>query len=72
MPRGWIEAEDVKVMEWRSKALPHYRRLTKKAEGWIASVYLAETDTSQVKRVVVGLFIGAVDKDVVSRAWRKV
>ena len=38
VPRGRIEAEDGKVTEWRSKALPRYQRLTKKAEALIASV----------------------------------
>jgi hypothetical protein len=43
-------------MEWRSKALPRHWRLTKKAEGSISLVYLAEANTSQFQRVVVGLF----------------
>jgi len=38
----------------------------------IASVYLAGTNTRRVKRALYGLFEGAVSKDVVSRAWRKV
>jgi putative transposase len=58
--------------EWRSKALRHYQRLTKKAEALIASVYLAEPNTRRVKRALITLFDGAVSKDVVSRAWRKV
>lgn len=61
-----------KITEWRSKALPRYRRLTKKAEALIAAVYLAGTNTRRVKRALFGLFEGAVSKDVVSRAWRKV
>ncbi len=61
-----------KVTEWRSKALRRYRRLTKKAEALIAGVYLAGTNTRRVKRALSGLFEGAVGKDVVSRAWRKV
>ena len=72
VPRARVEDEDGKVTEWRSKALPRYRRLTKKAEALIASVYLAGTNTRRVKRALVGLFEGAVSKDVVSRAWRKV
>ena len=55
-----------------SKALPRYRRLTKKAEALIASVYLSGTNTRRVKRALFALFKGAVSKDVVSRAWRKV
>jgi len=72
VPRARIEAEDGKVTEWRSKALPRYHRLTKKAEALIAAVYLAGTNTRRVKRALVCLFEGAVSKDVVSRTWRKV
>jgi transposase-like protein len=72
VPRARVEAEEGKVTEWRSKALPRYRRLTKKAEALIAAVYLAGTNTRRVKRALFGLFEGAVSKDVVSRAWRKV
>ena len=72
VPRARIEDEAGKISEWRSKALPRYQRLTKKAEALIAAVYLAGTNTRRVKRALVGLFEGAVGKDVVSRAWRKV
>ena len=72
MPRARVEIGDGKTTEWRSKALPRYQRLTKKAEALIASVYLAGTNTRRVKRALYGLFQGAVGKDVVSRAWRKV
>ena len=68
VPRVRIENEAGKVSEWRSKALPRYRRLTKKAEALIAAVYLAGTNTRRVKRALFGLFEGAVSKDVVSRA----
>lgn len=72
VPRARIENEEGKITEWRSKALPRYQRLTRKAEALIASVYLAGTNTRRVKRALFGLFQGAVGKDVVSRAWRKV
>ena len=72
VPRARIEGDEGKVTEWRSKALPRYKRLTKKAEALIAAVYLAGTNTRRVKRALFGLFEGAVSKDVVSRAWRKV
>lgn len=49
-----------------------YQRLRKKAEALIAAACLAGTDTRRVKRALFGLFEGAVSKDVVSRAWRKV
>ena len=67
-----VENDDGKVREWRSKALPRYQRLTKTAEALIASVYLSGTNTRRVKRALFALFKGAVSKDVVSRAWRKV
>ena len=72
VPRARVEDEAGQVSEWRSKALPRYRRLTKKAEALIAAVYLSGTNTRRVKRALFGLFEGAVSKDVVSRAWRKV
>ena len=72
VPRARIKGEDGKATEWRSKALPRYQRLTRKAEALIAAVYLAGTNTRRVKRALFGLFEGAVSKDVVSRAWRKV
>ena len=72
VPRARIEDEEGKVSEWRSKALPRYQRLTKKAETLIAAIYLAGTNTRRVKRALFGLFEGAISKDVVSRAWRKV
>ena len=72
VPRARIEGEDGKTTEWRSQALRRYQRLTKRAEALIAAVYLAGTNTRRVKRALFGLFRGAVGKDVVSRAWRKV
>jgi len=72
VPRARIEDEDGKVREWRSKALPRYQRLTKSAEALITGVYLSGTNTRRVKRALFALFKGAVSKDVVSRAWRKV
>jgi len=68
VPRARITGEDGKANEWRSKALPRYQRLTKKAEALIAAVYLSGTNTRRVKRALFGLFQGAVSKDVVSRA----
>jgi transposase-like protein len=80
VPRARIEDEDGEVSEWRSRALPRYRRLTRKAEALIAAIYLAGTNTRRVKRALAGLFVcaaprprrdGAVGKDVVSRASRR-
>ncbi len=72
VPRARVADGQGQMTEWRSKALPRYRRLTKKAEALIAAVYLSGTNTRRVKRALFGLFEGAVSKDVVSRAWRKV
>jgi transposase-like protein len=72
VPRARLTTEDGATAEWRSKALRRYQRLTKRAEALIASVYLAGTNTRRVKRALSALFAGAVGKDVVSRAWRKV
>jgi len=72
VPRARIAGEHGRPREWRSQALPRYRRLTRKAETLIAGAYLAGTNTRRVKRALSALFAGAVGKDVVSRAWRKV
>ena len=45
VPRARIEGEDGRITEWRSKALPRYQRLTKRAEALIAAVCLAGTST---------------------------
>jgi putative transposase len=72
VPRARIEGEDGRTTEWRSMVLARYQRLTKRAEALIAAVYLSGTNTRRVKRALFGLFQGAVGKDVVTRAWRKV
>ena len=72
VPRARILDGDGQSSEWRSKALPRYQRLTRKGKALIAAVYLAGTNTRRVKRALFGLFRGAVSKDVVSWAWRKV
>ncbi len=46
--------------------------MTQQAEALIAQVYLAGTNTRRMRRALAGLFGGAVSKDTVSRAWRKV
>ena len=46
--------------------------MTRQVEALIAGAYLAGTNTRRVKRALGALFRGAVGKDVVSRAWRKV
>ena len=70
--RARIEDENGKIREWRSKAVPCYQRLTKAAQALITAVYLSGANTRRVKRALFTLFKGAVSKDVVRRAWRKV
>jgi putative transposase len=72
VPRARLRAEDGGTREWRSAVLPRYARRTRRLEALIASAYLAGTNTRRVQRALAALFRGAVGKDVVSRAWRKV
>ena len=72
VPRARLAREGGGTTEWRSRGLRRYQRLTKRAEALIAGAYLAGTNTRRVKRALSALFEGAVGKDVVSRAWRKV
>jgi transposase-like protein len=71
VPRARIEDDAGKVTEWRSKALPRYQRLPKKAEALIAAVYLSGTNTRRVKRALFGLFEGVVSiRHCRSDQWR--
>ena len=72
VPRARVTDSDGQQAEWRSKALPAYKRLTMQAERLIAGAYLAGTNTRRVRRALAALFGGAVGKVTVSRAWRKV
>ncbi len=72
VPRARIRDADGGVTEWRSRALGRYRRMTEKAEAPIASVHLSGTDTRRVRRALFTLFKGAVSRDAVSRARRRV
>jgi putative transposase len=54
------------------QVLPRYARRTRRLEALIAGAYLAGTNARRVQRALAALFRGAVGKDVVSRAWRKV
>src|SRR4051794_4642074 len=72
VPRARLRAEGGSTREWRSAALPRYARRTRQVEALIAGAYLAGTNTQRVQRALAALFRGAVGKDVVSRAWRKV
>jgi transposase-like protein len=57
--------------EWRSKLLPAYQHLSRRAQLLIAHVYLAGVNTRRVRRALQTLFTGRIGKDMVSRAWRK-
>jgi putative transposase len=72
VPRARLVEADGTTREWRNRTLPAYKRLTKQAEALIAGTYLAGTNTRRVRRALGALFGGAVGKDTVSRAWRKV
>jgi transposase-like protein len=72
VPRARLREEDGSAREWRSAVLPRYARRTRQLEALIAGAYLAGTNTRRVQRALGALFRGAVGKDVVSRAWRKV
>src|SRR5512144_548242 len=72
VPRARLVGADGKSREWRNHTLPADKRLTKRAEALIAGTYLAGTNTRRVRRALAALFGGAVGKDTVSRAWRKV
>jgi putative transposase len=72
VPRARLVEVGGTTREWRNRTLPAYKRLTKQAEALIAGTYLAGTNTRRVRRALGALFGGAVGKDTVSRAWRKV
>lgn len=72
VPRARLETKEGGSQEWKSKSIEAYQRRTRKIEALIAGAYLSGTNTRRVKRALASLFEGAVGKDVVSRAWRKV
>ena len=72
LPRARLIDESGGEQEWHSQTIRAYKRVTKQAEALIAQVYLAGTNTRRVRRALASLFGGAVSKDTVSRAWRKV
>jgi putative transposase len=72
VPRARLMAADGSTREWRSASLRAYQRRTKAADALIASAYLSGTNTRRVRRALAAVFAGAIGKDVVSRAWRKV
>src|SRR5664280_2285257 len=72
VPRARLNTPESTTTEWKSKALRAYQRRTLAADALIASSYLAGVNTRRVRRALAALFGGAVDKDTVSRVWRKV
>jgi putative transposase len=71
VPRARLAALGGMTQEWRSTVLPRFGRRTRQVEALIAAAYLSGTNTRRVQRALAVLFRGAVGKDVVSRAWRK-
>jgi putative transposase len=71
VPRARVADSDGKQVEWNSKTLPAYKRLTVQAERLIAGAYLAGVNTRRVRRALGALFGGAVGKDTVGRTWHK-
>jgi transposase-like protein len=71
VPRARVTGAAGRAEEWRSRTLPAYKRVTRQAEALIASSYLSGTNTRRVGRALAGLFGGAIGKDTVSQAWRK-
>ena len=67
-----VRGEDGRSHEFHSALLPRYKRLTSSASALIAGAYLARVNTRRVRLALGKLFGGAVSKDTVSRAWRRV
>ena len=72
LPRARLNTADGETTEWHSRVVRTYQRRTLAADELIASAYLAGTNTRRVERALAAVFRGAVGKDIVSRAWRKV
>jgi len=72
VPRARLETATGGTLEWKNATIPAYQRRTKQAEALIAGAYLSGTNTRRVRRALASVFGGAVGKDTVSRAWRKV
>jgi hypothetical protein len=53
IPRARIADQAGKATEWRTKALPRYQRLIKKAEALIAAVYLSMLSAKQLSTPAV-------------------
>jgi transposase-like protein len=72
MPRAWMADGEVRLRGFTSPLLPRHQRPTPAGLSLIAIAHLAGVNTRRVRRALGGLFGGAVSKDTVSRAWRKV
>ncbi len=72
VPRARVRCRDGRSRELRSALLQRYKRLTGSASTLIAGAYLAGVNTRRVHLALGKLFGGAVGKDTVSRAWRRV
>ncbi len=70
-PRARRTAIGGMTQEWRSTVVPRYGCRPRHVEALIAAADLSDTNTRRVQRALAARFRGAVGKDVVSRAWRK-
>jgi transposase-like protein len=70
VPRARLDGPDGNPTEWKSKTLRAYQRRLA-ADALIASSYLAGINARRVCCALKALFGGAVNKDTVSRVWRK-
>jgi hypothetical protein len=59
---GLVRGATRRTAEWKSRALPHYARMTKQVEALIAGTYLAGTNTRRVRRALAALFKGAIGR----------
>ena len=59
VPRARIGGmDDGGTVEWKSKALPRYARMTRQVEALIAGTYLAGTNTRRVRRALAAILRG--------------
>jgi hypothetical protein len=72
VPRVRLHEPNGTVRKRRSAVLPNDAQRTRQMEALIASASLSGPTPRRVQRGLVALFRGAVGKDVVSRARRKV
>src|SRR5512144_720013 len=60
VPRARIRTAGGGTVEWKSRVLPRYARMTRQVEALIAGTYLAGTNARRVRRALASLFKGAI------------